>query len=301
MAIGATSTQVISGNATHVGSSRWHIGAVPSRSTVVQRCLKYVDSQHTTMAPGHMGPHVPGLMAIMVFALSATPPLLFLRALWNLSYPHEEARILVVAIAMLPAYVLFACMLVLLSALSTRLVGWRTPADVTLSISSLDPQLLTWVQAMVMLHLVRVLAGSMFRASPIWSLYLRLNGARLGRRVFVNSLAVVDHNLLEFGDDVIIGDGAHVAGHTVEDGLLKTARVRFGRGVTIGVGSVVGIGVDAGSDCRVGALSVVPKFTRLDSGATYVGAPVRKLGVDKTARLTRDADARQQTSARRHT
>jgi acetyltransferase-like isoleucine patch superfamily enzyme len=126
----------------------------------------------------------------------------------------------------------------------------------------------------------------MFRASPIWSIYLRLNGARVGRRVFINSLAVVDHNLLEFADDVIIGDGAHVAGHTIEDGLLKTARVRLGQGVTIGVGSVVGIGVDAGSGCRVGALSVVPKFTRLDAGATYVGAPVRKLGVETTARLT---------------
>jgi acetyltransferase-like isoleucine patch superfamily enzyme len=227
-------------------------------------------------------------MAIVVFALSATPPLLFLRALWNLPYPREEARMLVVAIAMLPAYGLFACMLVLLSALSTRLVGWRTPADVTLPISSLDPQLLTWVQSMVMLHVVRVLAGSIFRASPIWTLYLRLNGARLGRRVFVNSLAVVDHNLLEFGDDVIIGDGAHVAGHTVEDGLLKTARVRLGRGVTIGVGSVVGIGVDAGPGCRVGALSVVPKFTRLDPGATYVGAPVRKPGVERMTRLTPD-------------
>lgn len=201
---------------------------------------------------------------------------------------------LVVVIAMLPAYVLFALMLVLLSTFSTRMVGWRTPADVTLPISSLDPRLLTWVQSMVMLHLVRVLAGSIFRATPIWSLYLRLNGARLGRRVFVNSLAVVDHNLLEFGDDVIIGDGAHVAGHTIEDGLLKTARVRFGRGVTIGVGSVVGIGVDAGSGCRVGALSVVPKFTRLDADATYVGAPVRKLGGDN-GQADRDARAKQQT------
>jgi acetyltransferase-like isoleucine patch superfamily enzyme len=236
-------------------------------------------------------------MAIMVFALSATLPLLFIRALWNSPYLPDEARMLVVAIAMLPAYVLFACMLLLLAALSTRLVGWRTPTNVTLPISGLDPQLLTWVQSLVMLHLVRVLAGSMFRASPIWSLYLRLNGARLGRRVFVNSLAVVDHKLLEFGDEVIIGDGAHVAGHTVEDGLLKTARVRLGRGVTIGVGSVVGIGVDAGSGCRVGALSVVPKFSRLDAGATYVGAPVRKLGAETPARLT-ETIVRSKRSAR---
>jgi acetyltransferase-like isoleucine patch superfamily enzyme len=226
-----------------------------------------------------------GLMVIVVFALSATLPLALLRTLWNLPYSHEVVRTLVV-MAIIPAYLLFAFTLMVLSAIWTRLAGWRTPADVTLEISSLDPRLLAWVRSMVMLHVVRVLAGSMFRASPMWSLYLRLNGARLGRRVFINSLAVTDHNLLEFGDDVIIGDGAHIAGHTIEDGLLKTARVRLGGGVTIGVGSVVGIGVDAGSGCRVGALSVVPKFTRLEAGATYVGAPVRKIGMETTVTLT---------------
>jgi acetyltransferase-like isoleucine patch superfamily enzyme len=64
----------------------------------------------------------------------------------------------------------------------------------------------------------------------------------------------------------------------------------LGRGVTIGVGSVVGIGVEAGPGCRVGALSVVPKFTRLDAGATYVGAPVRKLTMQATASTTSPAD-----------
>ncbi|MBI3047782.1 MAG: hypothetical protein HYY76_05680 [Acidobacteria bacterium] len=231
------------------------------------------------------------LMVIVVFALSATPALLLLRAIWELPYTHEGARLLAVSAAALPAYLVFAFALMVLSAFATRLVGWRTPADVTLRIADLDPPLLAWVRSMVVFHVVRILAGSMFRASPMWSFYLRLNGARLGRRVFVNSLAVTDHNLLEFGDDVIIGDGAHVAGHTVEDGFLKTARVRLGRGVTIGVGSVVGIGVEAGPGCRVGALSVVPKFTSLDADATYVGAPVRKLGAQAPARRTEPTGA----------
>jgi acetyltransferase-like isoleucine patch superfamily enzyme len=103
------------------------------------------------------------------------------------------------------------------------------------------------------------------------SAYLRLAGARIGRRVYVNSLAVADYNLLDFGDDVVIGDGVHLAGHTIEEGMLKTARVRLGRSVTIGVGSIVGIGVDAGEGCQVGALSLVPKYTQLDAGTTYFG------------------------------
>jgi hypothetical protein len=132
---------------------------------------------------------------------------------------------------------------------------------------------------MVSVHVVRVLVGLMFRDTPIWSLYVRLNGASLGRRVFINSLAVTDHNLLDFEDDVIIGDSVHLSGQTVEDGFVRTAGVRLGRGVTIGLGSVVGIGVEAESMCRVGALSVVPKF-----GEARCGRDLRR-GARSQARL----------------
>ena len=124
-----------------------------------------------------------------------------------------------------------------------------------------------------------LLAGILFRGSPVWTVYLRLNGARLGRRVYVNTLSISDHNLLEFGDDVVIGGDVHISGHSVEGGMLKTAPVRLGRGVTVGLGSVINIGVDAGADCQVGALSLVPEHTRLDSGGVYVGVPVTTPGL----------------------
>ena len=89
-------------------------------------------------------------------------------------------------------------------------------------------------------------AGLLFRGSPIWTAYLRLNGACIGRRVYVNTLFVSDYNLLEFGDDVVIGAEVHISGHTVEGGMVKTGRVRLGNNVTIGLGSVIEIGVDIG-------------------------------------------------------
>jgi hypothetical protein len=39
---------------------------------------------------------------------------------------------------------------------------------------------------------------------------------------------VSDYNLLECGDDVVIGGGVHLSGHTVEAGIVKTARIRLG-------------------------------------------------------------------------
>jgi acetyltransferase-like isoleucine patch superfamily enzyme len=58
---------------------------------------------------------------------------------------------------------------------------------------------------------------------------------------------------------------------------VRTARVRLGRNVTIGLGSVIEIGVEIGPDAQVGALSFVPKHTKLAGGVTYVGVPAAPL------------------------
>ena len=184
-------------------------------------------------------------------------------------------RLVLFSLALVPSYVLFGLLLMLISPLVVRAMNWHTPLDVETRITDMEWPLLRWTRYMVASHVVRIVAGSIFRGSPIWSAYLRLAGARIGRRVYVNSLAVVDYNLLDFGDDVVIGDGVHLSGHTIEGGVFKTARVRLRPRVTIGVGSIVGIGVDAGEGCQVGALSLVPKYTQLDAGTTYVGIPAQ--------------------------
>jgi acetyltransferase-like isoleucine patch superfamily enzyme len=213
----------------------------------------------------------------LVFALSVLPAALFWQLFFDRHYPNRVVAIVVLSMAFIPTYLIFAFTLMALSAVSTRLTGWRTPRDAEMVMADLGWPLLDWARYMVSVHVVRLFAGVVFRATPLWTLYMRLNGARLGKGVYVNSLAVNDHNLLEFDDYVVLGDDVHLSGHTVERGLVKTAAVRLGRNVTIGLGSVVGIGVEAGPGCQVGALSLVPKFSKLEAGATYVGTPVRRL------------------------
>jgi acetyltransferase-like isoleucine patch superfamily enzyme len=165
-----------------------------------------------------------------------------------------------------------------LSALAVRLAGWRTRDQRRWAIADLDWELLDWARYLAAAHLVRLVAGSLFRGSPIWTAYLRLNGATIGRRVYVNSLSISDHNLLTFGDDVVIGADVHMSGHTVEGGVVKTGSVHLGPRVTIGLGSVVDIDVEAGAGCQVGALSLVPKHTRLAGDAVYAGIPAKRIG-----------------------
>ena len=214
----------------------------------------------------------------LVFGLSVLPAFLFWT--WALTWatpPWPLVRPFVLSVSLVPAYLVFAITLVVLSAASTRVFGWRTAEASAWKLSDLDWGLLNWSRYMVSTHVVRVLVGTFFRSSPLWTWYLRLNGATIGSGVYINSLSISDHNMLEFGDGVVIGESVHMSGHTVEGGVVKTGRVRLGRGVTVGLGSMVAIGVEAGERCQIGALSVVPKNTKLEPGAIYAGVPVRKI------------------------
>lgn len=212
-----------------------------------------------------------------VFALAALPAVVFFR--WHATWPIDSSivRTLVLAMALVPSYAIFAVLLMALSAGAMRLLGWRPEAPAEMVIAELGWPLCNWARYQISAHVVAFFAGGLLRATPIWSAYMRWNGARFGRRVWVNSLGVTDHCLLEFGDDVVIGSGVHLSGHTVERGVVRTAAVKIGAGSTIGVNAHVEIGADIGSGCQIGSLSMVPKYSKLPGPGVYVGVPARRL------------------------
>ena len=214
----------------------------------------------------------------IVCGLAVLPVMAVWRPLFAWTAGDPVVRVVAASFAVVPSYALFAIALMFGSALATRVTGWRTRPNVDMRLADLDWPLLDWVRYMVAIHIVRLFAGNLFRGTPIWSAYLRLNGARVGRRVYVNSLAVSDHNLLDFGDDVVIGGDVHLSGHTVEHGFVKTAPVRLGDHASIGLGSLISIGVTIGPRVQIGALSLVPKHVTLKGPGTYAGVPARPLG-----------------------
>lgn len=214
----------------------------------------------------------------IVCGLAAAP------IVWGWSWLAESvagrgpaARSVVIGFTIVPSYIAFALCLIAWSALATKITGARTPSNVEMRIADFDWPLMTWARYMAATHIVRIVAGPLFRASPVWTAYLRLNGARIGRRVYVNTTFISDHNLLDVGDDVVIGADVHMSGHTVEAGVVKTGGIRLGYHVTIGLGSVIDIDVEVGDRCQVGALSLVPKHSRLDGAAIYAGIPATRL------------------------
>lgn len=231
------------------------------------------------VATGRIAWAIGTLVVVQVLVLAAA--ILPVAAAWGPLLAWSDGRpllrALTIAVAAGPSYAAFALLLMTVSALSTRALGWKSPPDAEMPLAEMGWPLLGWVRYMAAIHVVRTFAGLLLKGSPVWTAYLRLAGARLGRHVYVNSLAVSDYNLLEFGDGVVIGADVHIAGHTVERGVVKTASVRLGRNVLIGIGSVVDIGIEAGDGCQVAALSFVPKHMKLEAGATYGGVPVRRI------------------------
>jgi len=217
------------------------------------------------------------LVEMIVCGLSAIPVVVLWSQLAKVVGSSLRLQILVLSSALIPSYIIFALALLFVSPFTVRLVGWRTPAHVQMRIADLDWPLLSFVRYAAANHVARLLAGTFFRGSPIWTAHLRLAGARLGKRVYINSLELNDYNLLNFEDDVVIGADAHLSGHTVEGGVVKTGEVHLGRNTTVGVGSIVEIGVTTGPNCEIGALSFVPKNVTLEGDATYVGIPAKRI------------------------
>jgi hypothetical protein len=217
------------------------------------------------------------LVEIIVCGLSAIPVVILWFQLIKVLGSSPRLQVLVLSGALIPSYIIFALMLLFVSPLTIRLLGWHTPAHANMRIADLDWQLLTFVRYAAANHFARLLAGTVFRGSPIWTAHLRLAGAKLGKRVYVNSLELNDYNLLCFEDDVVIGAHAQLTGHTGEGGIVKTAEEHLGRNTTVGVSSIVEIGVTTGPNCEIGALSFVPKGMTLDGDAISAGIPVRRI------------------------
>lgn len=196
-------------------------------------------------------------------------------------------RVVVLAMAFVPSYLAFAAGTMLYSALFTRLLGWRTRPGLSTRLVDFEWPLLDWGRYLVTTHVVRLFAGAVFRSTPVWTWYMRMNGARIGRGVWVNSLLLMDHNLLELGDFSVIGSDVHMSGHLVEHGRLVTAPVRVGAGATVGIASVVALGADIGDGTHVGALSFVTKFQRLEAGGVYAGSPAQRIPAPEGAEHVR--------------
>lgn len=111
--------------------------------------------------------------------------------------------------------------------------------------------------------------------SPFLNLWFKLLGAKIGRRVVINTVILSDWDMIHIDDDVFVGGRATVIGHVGEMGELKFAPVHIGKKCSIGQESAIFPGTTMGDGAVVGAQSLVPKFTEIPANEIWGGVPVR--------------------------
>ena len=105
--------------------------------------------------------------------------------------------------------------------------------------------------------------------------YLRLLGCRIGKRCYIDTTDITEHDLVEIGDDVAINDLAGLQTHLFEDRVMKVSGVVVKDRATIGSLAIVLYDAEIGEDAQLGDLSVVMKGESLPAGTSWEGSPAR--------------------------
>jgi non-ribosomal peptide synthetase-like protein len=111
-------------------------------------------------------------------------------------------------------------------------------------------------------------------ATPLMSAYLRAMGAKVGRNVWLETLAVTEFDLVHLDDGAVLNRGACLMTHLVHDRLMRTGPTTIGAAATLGPASAVLPDTRLGAACTVGGRSIVLRGEELPAATRWHGAPV---------------------------
>lgn len=111
------------------------------------------------------------------------------------------------------------------------------------------------------------------RGTPLLPWALRLLGARVGRRVFMDTTDVTEFDCVTVGDEAELNANCGPQTHLFEDRVMKIGVVRIGPRVSVGPASTILYDSEVGADVRLGPLTLVAKGERLPAGTAWTGSP----------------------------
>jgi non-ribosomal peptide synthetase-like protein len=113
------------------------------------------------------------------------------------------------------------------------------------------------------------------RGTPYLNIFLRMMGAKIGKRVFTDTTDITEHDLVRIGDDAALNDNAGIQTHLFEDRVMKVAGLDIGPRTSIGSLAVVLYDSVMEADSMLGDLSVLMKGESLPAGTSWEGSPAR--------------------------
>ncbi|MGW3146115.1 MULTISPECIES: Pls/PosA family non-ribosomal peptide synthetase [Streptomyces] len=117
--------------------------------------------------------------------------------------------------------------------------------------------------------------------NPLYVLYLRALGARVGKGVTILSRTVpVCTDLLTIGAGTVIRKDSFFLGYRAHAGRIQTGSVTLGRGVFIGEKTVLDIDTSMGDGAQLGHSSALHRGQRVPDGERWHGSPAEPTEVD---------------------
>ncbi|MGH3624464.1 MAG: Pls/PosA family non-ribosomal peptide synthetase [Sciscionella sp.] len=123
-------------------------------------------------------------------------------------------------------------------------------------------------------------AGSyltLFNGTPFKSVLWRLQGLRLGRRVFDDGCGIPEKTLTTIGDDCTLNAATVIQAHSLEDGTFKSDYVTIGAGCTLGTNAFVHYGVTMGDNATLEPDSFLMKGSEVAPHARWLGNPAMEV------------------------
>jgi non-ribosomal peptide synthetase-like protein len=119
-----------------------------------------------------------------------------------------------------------------------------------------------------------------FIGTPLYNVYLRLLGARIGKHVVIRSSAPVCTDLFSVGDGTLIRDGSFIPGYHAKGNFIHIGGTRIGKSVFVGAASVLDIDTRIGDGGQLGNSSTLQQGQRVPPGKRYHGTPAEPTEVD---------------------
>ncbi|WP_315863199.1 Pls/PosA family non-ribosomal peptide synthetase [Anthocerotibacter panamensis] len=115
----------------------------------------------------------------------------------------------------------------------------------------------------------------MLRGTPFLSVFLRLLGSRIGKRVYIDTTDLTEFDVVHIGDDCALNHDCGPQTHLFEDRVMKIGAVVLGDRVVMGALSIVLYDASLEADSWLGPLSMAMKGEQLPAGSAWFGSPAR--------------------------
>jgi non-ribosomal peptide synthetase-like protein len=140
---------------------------------------------------------------------------------------------------------------------------------------------LTYVRFWIVKALVHANPMVFFVGTPLYVLYLRALGARIGKGVTIFSHTVpVCTDLLTIGADTVIRKDSFFLCYRAHAGRIQTGPVTLGRNVYIGEKTVLDIHTSMGDGTQLGHTSALQSGQAVPDGQRWHGSPAQRTQLD---------------------